>query len=169
MYGSLVCAQQGKGATAEEGVVLWNYSYSLSAERESFGQALRQPRVENACTENTPTHTLRSAVTIPGPSAVTPASAPARTAVRNPPRQKPSQVARRCERTVPDAAAGRKHGRRRGTCEFVCMTHLVGVLRVELCLHVLFLLLPGPGCLAAAAGDSPPLPLSACTHYSLSI
>lgn len=55
---------------------------------------------------------------------------------------------------------------RSGVRECMCVTHLIGVLRVEFCLDVLFLL--GPGCLAALAGDGPPLPLSACTHTSRS-
>lgn len=62
MYGESVCAQQGRGATAEEGGMLWNYSYSLNAERKALDR-LRQPHIERACTENTPTHTLRFAVT----------------------------------------------------------------------------------------------------------
>lgn len=160
MYGSLCVLSRGKG-----GGVLWNYSYSLNAERKALDR-LRQPRIENVCTENTHAYTQICSDNS-GPSAVTPASAAARTAVRNSPQQKPSQVALRCERTVADAVAGHKHNRRRRTCEFVCVTHHIGVLRVELCLHALLLSLHG--CLAALAEGGPPLPLSACTHHSLSI
>lgn len=156
----------GQRGHSRGGGMLWNYSYSLNAERKALDR-LRQPHIENACTENTHAYTQICSDN-PGPSAVTPASAAARTAVRNSPQQKPSQVALRSERTVVNTVAGRKHNRRRGMCEFVCVTHLIGVLRVELCLHVL-LLLHGPGCLAALAGGGPPLPLSACTHHSLSI
>lgn len=48
--------------------------------------------------------------------------------------------------------------------EFVCVTHLIGVFWVELCLYVLFRvnLVPLPR-------DCPPLPLSACTHHTLTI
>lgn len=80
-----VCAQQGKGATAEEGVVLWNYSYSLNAEWESFGQAETASHRKRMHRKHTHAYTQICSDN-PGPYAVTPASAPARTAVRNPPR-----------------------------------------------------------------------------------
>lgn len=44
------------------------------------------------------------------------------------------------------------------------VTHLVGVLRVELGLHILLLLFLGRSWLAALAGGGPPLPLHACKH-----
>lgn len=67
-----VCAQQGKGAMVEEeekeeggccGII---HTACLSAERKALDR-LRQPHRENVCTENTPTHTLRSAATIRAP------------------------------------------------------------------------------------------------------
>lgn len=101
-----VCAQQGKGATAE--------GRGLNAERKALDR-LRKPHIENACTENTPTHTLRFAVTIRAPPPVTPASAAARKAVRNPLSPRPSQVALGSEWTGTDCVPGRKHDRRRRT------------------------------------------------------
>lgn len=100
----------------------------------------------------------------PGPSALTPASAAARTAVRNSPLQKPSQVALRSEQTAANSAAGHNRTDEGETFEFVCVTHLIGVLWVELCLHVLVLLLHS-GLAALARGS----PLPACTHHILSI
>lgn len=63
-----------------------------------------------------------------------------------------------------DRRGCRDHNNRKETC--LCgVTHLVGVLRVQLGLRILSLFL-GRSCLAAlAAGGPPPPRLCACTHH----
>lgn len=58
MYGSLCVLSRAKGPQLRGGgvVVLWNYSYSLNAERKALDR-LRKPHIENACTENTHAYT----------------------------------------------------------------------------------------------------------------
>lgn len=66
MYGSLCVLSRAKGPRRRRG---WccGIIHTASMLNGKALDRLRQPRIENACTENTPTHTLRSAVTIRAP------------------------------------------------------------------------------------------------------
>lgn len=151
-------AQEGPGAAADGERGLWNYSSLLNFESKALDGLKEKMHTFSTCA----THScVRSDLQRQsGPRRRDPGICCCSQCCEKPPFRRVflgylSDVSGQAAAPGTTTAEGK-------TCLFG-VTHLVGVLRVELGLHVLFFL--GRSCLAALAGGRPSLPLCTCTHH----